>query len=131
MSLIIDNLYIGSFENINDIKKNNISGIVYIISESYKINKEHHLIEKHYYDLDNNVIDEWIFEDIYQLIQSFNNRQKNILVVCDHGIYHSSAIALYYIMKKYNCGINNATGFLKRRRPSIRFYKNYIKLLST
>jgi hypothetical protein len=127
MSFVINNLFIGDINNANNLillNKKNISTVV-SISSQHKLDDNN--IIKHFYE----ELDFWIFEDIYNIINSCEKKNKNILIYCDKGTYDSTVVVLYYIIKKYNCSINNACGYLQRRRPTIRFYSNYMNLLKS
>ena len=61
-----------------------------------------------------------------------NNRGKNILIHCFMGASRSASVVIYYLMKKYNYGLNEAVMFCKNKRelvnPTILFYNELSEL---
>ncbi len=55
----------------------------------------------------------------YNYIDSAVSRGENVLIHCLFGISRSSAIILYYLMRKHNLSYNGAFSLLKSQRESI------------
>lgn len=122
MSHIIDNLYIGDYQNAKDFQNSDI----YIITCASEINdiKNYHKI--------------WLFDgknnknfinDITEVIKIINNliiENKKILIHCSAGMSRSPTIVLYYLMKYKKMKFDDAYMLLKQKRPCINIHRWFL-----
>ena len=123
MSLILDNLYIASFEDLENIDL--------VRDTSLHINAAEEIDELPYKHLDTQIDLNWMdypFQNINEnnilfhlikLIQSHLLNNKKVIVNCYMGISRSAIIVIAYVMYHLKMSVMDALEFVKQKRPII------------
>jgi len=144
MSKILDNLYLGNIEDINNIhfiKNNNILLIIncaseVIIPSSYEnmnisiINLKLYddPLQKIYFNLSEGYPS---LNDISDKIDYFLKQKKGVLVNCYAGISRSSTFIIAYLMNKYNMNLDDAYSFVINKRLIIKPNSGFLNILKS
>lgn len=136
MSKILDHLYLGNIEdinNINFIKNNDIQLIIncaseVIIPSSYE-NMNISIINLKLYDDPLQKIYFNLLNDISDKIDYFLKQKKGVLVNCYAGISRSSTFVIAYLMNKYNMNLDDAYSFVINKRLIIQPNSGFLKIL--
>jgi len=136
MSKILDHLYLGNIEdinNINFIKNNDIQLIINCASEvivpsSYE-NMNISIINLKLYDDPLQKIYFNLLNDISDKIDYFLKQKKGVLVNCYAGISRSSTFVIAYLMNKYNMNLDDAYSFVINKRLIIQPNSGFLKIL--
>jgi protein-tyrosine phosphatase len=144
MSKILDNLYLGNIEDINNIhfiKNNNIQLIINCASEV--------IVPSSYDDMNISIINLKLYDDpmqkiyfnlsegypslndISDKIDYFLKQKKGVLVNCYAGISRSSTFIIAYLMNKYNMNLDDAYSFVINKRLIIKPNSGFLKILKS
>jgi len=144
MSKILDNLYLGNIEDINNIhfiKNNNIQLIINCASEV--------IVPSSYDDMNISIINLKLYDDpmqkiyfnlsegypslndISDKIDDFLKQKKGVLVNCYAGISRSSTFIIAYLMNKYNMNLDDAYSFVINKRLIIKPNSGFLKILKS
>ena len=126
MNYVIDNLFIGSYDDsidTNQLVKNNILHVINVAKECNHYNKLNN-ITYHKFDIDDcKNFSENVFNDVFNLINMFSENRENVIIHCKHGMSRSATFVLYYLIKKHNFSLEKSIKYLKKCRnivdPSI------------
>jgi len=133
MNHVIDNLFLGSFNDSIDRDKlieHNILHIINVAGECKHTSANndsrmtYHKIEIN----DPSDITEENMKEVYDLITLFDN--ENTLIHCKDGKTRSVCFVLYYLIKRHNYNLNESVSFLIKKRKNISPALSSIKLLS-
>ena len=138
MSKILDHLYLGNIEdinNINFIKNNDIQLIIncaseVIIPSSYE-NMNISIINLKLYDDPLQKIYFNLLNDISDKIDYFLKQKKGVLINCYAGISRSSTFVIAYLMNKYNMNLDDAYSFVINKRLIIQPNSGFLKILKS
>ena len=138
MSKILDHLYLGNIEdinNINFIKNNDIQLIIncaseVIIPSSYE-NMNISIINLKLYDDPLQKIYFNLLNDISDKIDYFLKQKKGVLINCYAGISRSSTFVIAYLMNKYNMNLDDAYSFTINKRLIIKPNSGFLKILKS
>ena len=122
MNYVIDNIFIGSFDDsfdINQMVKNNILHIINVAKECNNINIQKNITYHKFNINDCNDFSQEILDNVYNLINIFSENNENILIHCRHGVSRSATFVLYYLIKKHNLGLQKSIEHLKKCRNII------------
>ena len=123
MSLILDNLYIASFEDLENIDL--------VRDTSLHINAAEEIDELPYKHLDTQIDLNWMdhpLQDINEnnilihlikLIDSYRINNKKVIVNCYMGISRSSTIVIAYVMYHLKINVMDAINFVRQKRPIV------------
>ena len=133
MSKILENLYLGNIDDINNfdfIKNNNIQLIIncaieinpplYKNIEIINLNLCDDPLQKIYFNLLNSISDK---------INQFLQLNIGVLINCFAGISRSSTIVIAYLMNKYNMNLDDAYSHVFNRRSIIQPNPGFLKIL--
>jgi protein-tyrosine phosphatase len=71
-------------------------------------------------------------DGVYTYLDNAVSKQENVLIHCAWSVSRSSAIAIYYLMKKYNVGYDQAYNHLKNKDPLSNLFlilrNNYVSM---
>jgi len=134
MSLIIKNLYLGDIEDVTSfqfIKRNNIQLIINAavdvkVPEYDSVEK---IINLRWKDDNQQKISFEIFDELYELIESYIKQDKTVLVNCFAGISRSSTIVIAYLMKKNKWSFEEAYEFVIEKRVIVEPNENFQEIL--
>jgi len=138
MSKILDHLYLGNIDNLNNIdfiKNNNIELIINCASEvivpPYYENMNISIINLKLYDDPLQKIYFNLLNDISDKIDYFLKQKKGVLVNCYAGISRSSTFVIAYLMNKYNMNLDDAYSFVINKRLIIKPNPGFLKILKS
>lgn len=122
---IIENLYLGSYDDSkseDSLLENNIKYILNISNECEKPNYKHNFIYKQIFISDNGDSPlNLFFDETHNFINNALLERKKILVHCRMGISRSATIIISYIM---NYGFNPFSPSKTSLKEAFRFVKN-------
>ena len=119
--LIINNLFVGSIESVNNeeyLRINNISAVLSLVSPINKFEGIDYLVFDEISDSPNQNILQY-FGKCFSFIDKYLLQNKNIIVNCHAGISRSSTIVIGYLMYKNGLSLGSAYSIVKQRRGII------------
>ena len=132
-SQILHWLYLGNFENAQDIKelrRNNITNIL-----NCAIECKNKTLPKSITELHLDVRDEpefyiiKYFEKSNEFINKVRTEGGSILVHCKMGLSRSPSFIIAFLIKYYGFTVDSAINFLKRKRPYVNINHGFIQQL--
>lgn len=142
MNNIINNLYIGAFEDARDktqLENNQIAHIINVAEEcdhtkyakgiSYE---KFDIIEyfKKVKDTDPHDLNHDNLERVYVLLDKYISSGENVLIHCAHGMSRSVSCVIYYLRKKYDMDTKEALLFIRSKRSIAYPCSDYIRYLA-
>lgn len=128
-TFIIDNIYLGSSYNSNNIytiQKFGIEKIINVTQEIPSLFPEIEYLRIPIRDTRDSFIENYL-ENSYQFITKNNKHQ--ILIHCYMGASRSATVVIYYLMKHHKMSLEQALEYLQKKRPIININVNFVKEL--
>lgn len=132
-SRIMSWLYLGNFENAQDVPELRRNNIGFVLNCAIECNNK--TLPKSITELHLNVRDEPEFYIIKYFDQSneFINKVRtsggSILVHCKMGLSRSPSFIIAYLVKYYNFTVDSAINYLRRKRPYVNINHGFIEQL--
>lgn len=131
ISKILDNLYLGSYEDAIDFYKLKNLGITHIVNLSYLPNpypNDFVYLKIDLYDDPLENISQYFNFTIQWIYDAIMNGGK-VLVHCRAGISRSSTIILAFLVKLFGITLEKAYNYVKNIRPIIQPNEGFVKQL--
>jgi predicted protein tyrosine phosphatase len=138
MSLVLKNLFIGSFSDAIDplfLKQNNIKLIVNAAREIDIDYRQFGLDDIRVLKLNLDDIDSQILNInnslniTIDIMKQYINENKGVLVHCRAGVSRSASVVIAYLMKYYNMSFKDAYSYLITKRPIVNPNTGFITQL--
>lgn len=120
---IVDNLYLGNFTaaNYDNLKKNDISSVVCLTSDSHEYSDDIELF--HIHDISENLDAETFsldkLESAVEFIEQQVAKNHNVIVHCMAGSSRSPTVIIAYVMKITGLTVNESCNFVKKKAGHI------------
>ena len=139
MSKVLDHLYLGNFEDANDVKTLKAEGITHIINtvdnyyENCRTKKEFYGDEFRYFGFTSDDDERYPitqhFEECYQFIEDAKSKSGKCFIHCIAGINRSGCLATAYVMLHENIGPISAAKKVFEARGMILSNNGFIERL--
>ncbi len=128
---IIDNIYIGCIDSVNEVELKNL-GITNIIIAGNRLKNDNH----NNFDYIELMINDSLEQDIIESVSICNNYidsslNSKFLIHCYSGISRSASILIGYIMHKLNMNYDDAYMFVKDKYPKAYPNESFILQLKS
>lgn len=129
--MIIDNLYLGSYQDASNIEYLTTNNITHIVNASQLSNRYPEKIIYHTIDIDDDKdanIDKY-FTECSRFIHNIILTNGKVLVHCFAGKSRSPTIVIAYLVMKKLMSLTNAYNLVKKCRPQIDINSGFLKQL--